>query len=499
MILSCLPEARVINVQGSDLILAPHHLDTVRVLRNLGAKAPSPINHYYDYPLAEGKYQPFAHQRVTSELLTLWKRCAVLNEPRTGKTNSCLWAADFLMLEKFVRKVLIVSPLSTLEPVWGDSVFLTFYHRKAVVLYGSAERRRRLLKVDADFYIVNHDGFGIIADHLPDDIGLVIYDEAAVLRNPSTKRFKQFDKFVQSRPDLRLWLLTGTPTPNEPTDAWSLCRLIGQQMPRYTQFRDMVMHKVGQWTWMPRPDSEVVVQQYLQPSVRFTRDECFDLPDTMYETRKCELDPSQLTLYKKMLKELTAEVGVKQITAVNEAAKRQKLLQILLGVAYDSKGDRVFIDNGPRISVIKEIIEECKEKVIVFVPFTGALDELAEQLRKDFTVEVINGGVTKDQRTRIFQDFSTQPNPRVLVADARTMSHGLDLSSATAIVWAGPPNSNETYDQANARIVGPRQKLKTSIIHIEATDLERRVYKRLKDKQSMQGLLLDIIEHQEVI
>lgn len=498
-ILACIPEAKRFNYQGTDLVYVPHHIDTVRILRNLGARAPSPINHYYDYPLAEGRYPPFAHQKVTCEFLTVFPKNAVLNAPRTGKTLSCLWAADYLMKEKMVRKVLIISPLSTLERVWGDAIFVTFYHRKAVVLYGTAERRRRLLKTEADFYIVNHDGFGIISKDLPDDIDVIIYDEAAVLRNPSTARFKQFSNYMTAHPDKRLWLLTGTPTPNEPTDAWALCKLVGQPIPRYSLFRDQVMMKVGQWAWKARPDSERTVQQWLQPSIRYSRDECFDLPDTVYETRQCELHPDQEKLYKKILKELTAEIGTKQITAVNEAVKIQKLIQILLGVVYDTKGERAFVDCEPRVSVIKEVIEECDEKVIVFVPFTGALDELAERLGKHFTVAVVNGSVSKNARDLIFQSFMHQPDPRVLIADARTMSHGLDLSAATTTIWAGPTNSNETYEQANARIVGPKQKKKTAIVHVEATPLERKIYQRLRDKQTLQGLLLDTIQNQESI
>ena len=496
-ILACIPTAKKFNFRGTDLVYVPHHIDTVRILRNLGAKAPSPINHYYDYPKAEGRYNPFDHQRVTCEFLTINPKAAVLNAPRTGKTLSCLWAADYLMREGIIRKVLIVSPLSTLERVWGDAVFLTFFHRKAVVLYGSAERRRKLLKQPADFYIVNHDGFNIIRKEIPEDIDLVIYDEAAVMRNPSTNRFKQFHNFMVDRPNCRLWLLTGTPTPNEPTDAWALAKLVGQPIPRYSLFREMVMMKIGQWAWRPRPDSEKLVQQFLQPSIRFSRDDCFDLPDTIYETRQCELHPEQLRLYKKMIKELTVEVNSKQVTAVNEAVKIQKLLQILLGCMYDTTGERAFVNSEPRLAVIHEVIEECEEKVIVFVPFTGALEALAAHLGKSFSVAVVNGNIPKRARDDIFQQFTNSPNPRVLIADARTMSHGLDLSAATTIIWAGPTNSNETYEQANARIVGPRQKHKTAIVHIEATPLERRIYQRLKDKQSLQGLLLDTIQQQE--
>lgn len=498
-ILACVPTAKRFNYKGAELVYVPHHIDSVRILRNLGAKAPSPISHYYDWPKAEGKYLPFEHQRTTCDFLTLNPRCAVLNQPRTGKTLSCLWAADYMMREGLIRKVLVVSPLSTLERVWGDAVFLTFFHRKAVVLYGSAERRRKLLKTEADFYIINHDGFNIIANEIPADIDLVIYDEAAVLRNPSTTRFKKFHSFVTTRPDMRLWLLTGTPTPNEPTDAWALAKLIGQPVPRYLLFREQVMMKVGQWSWKPRPNAELLVQQVLQPSICFRRDDCFDLPDTIFETRQCELHPDQQRLYKKMIKELVAEVGTKQITAVNEAVKVQKLMQILLGVVYDTTGERAFVNSEPRIAVIKEVIEECSDKVIVFVPFTGALEELATQLCKDFSVAVVNGAVPKHARDEIFQSFTVSKHPRVLVADARTMSHGLDLSAATTIIWAAPTNSNETYEQANARIMGPKQKHKTSIIHIEATPIERRIYQRLKDKQSLQGILLDTIQQQEVV
>jgi SNF2 family DNA or RNA helicase len=107
--------------------------------------------------------------------------------------------------------------------------------------------------------------------------------------------------------------------------------------------------------------------------------------------------------------------------------------------------------------------------------------------------------VSKAARDLIFSDFNKQASPRVVVADARTMSHGLDLSIATTSIWAGPTDSNETYEQANARIVGPKQKKVTSIVHVEATTLERKIYQRLRDKQSLQGLLLDAIQNQEVM
>jgi len=209
-VLDSIPTARTYEVRGVSLVVAPHRLDEVKVLNNLGIKAPSPILHYYDWP---GQYTPFEHQKQTAAFLTLNHAGLVLNEIGTGKTQSALWAADYLIKTKKVKKVLIMSPLSTLERVWGDGIFTGLVHRKFVVLHGTAEKRLKLLKTEADFYIINHDGFPIIADQVHGMFDLVIVDEAAVLRNPSTRRFKIFRKWVDRNPATRLWLMTGTPTP----------------------------------------------------------------------------------------------------------------------------------------------------------------------------------------------------------------------------------------------------------------------------------------------
>ena len=82
----------------------------------------------------------------------------------------------------------------------------------------------------------------------------------------------------------------------------------------------------------------------------------------------------------------------------------------------------------------------------------------------------------------------------MLVANATTMSHGLTLTAATTIVWYAPVHSNEVYEQACARVRRPGQTRTTVIAHIAGSDIERRVYKRLQEKQSMQGVLLEMMK-----
>jgi SNF2 family DNA or RNA helicase len=423
------------------------------------------------------------------------KKCLVLNGMGTGKTQSSLWAADYLMSIGVVKKVLIISPLSTLETVWSDALFTHFYRRTSAVLHGTAERRRKLLKTDVDFYIVNHDGFEIIAKDAAGMFDLIIVDEAAALRNPSTDRFKSLRRYMDAHTNCRLWLMTGTPTPNEPTDAWALAKLADSLKldATYTGFRDKVMMKLGKWRMVPRPDSPETVARILDPAIRYHLADCVDLPEVVYQTRKVGLSKEQTKAYKQMLKNLMTEASLGGITAANEAIKAQKLVQIACGVAYDEKGKAVELDCGPRVAELIDCIEQTGGKAIVFVPLTGVLDMLRRKLSKHYRVEVVNGSVPAKTRAEIFRRFQDGSDVDILLAHPQTMAHGLTLTSAKAIIWYGPITSNEIYTQANGRTERIGKKHTTAVIHIEATELEQRMFSRLKNKQKLQGILLDIL------
>lgn len=486
------------KIKSIPAVVVPHGLDEVTTLCRIGFYAPSPILHYYDW---KGRFKPYDHQRQTAAFLTLNKKALVLNEIGTGKTQSALWAADYLIEMGKVTKVLIISPLSTLERVWGDAVFTGFPDRTHITLHGTSQRRLKRLKTEADFYIINHDGFPIIAEESIGLFDLVIVDEAAVLRNPSTQRYKIFAKWMSKNPQTRLWLMTGTPTPNEPTDAWALAKLVDSPYvpDRYLAFKDQVMMKLNKYTWVPRPQSVDIVQHILHPAIRYARDECFDLPDTVVQTRAVELTPEQKLHYTAMMKKLVTEVmteGDGTISAANEAIKVQKLIQIACGVAYNEDGSNVELDCAPRVKLVNEIIEEAGEKVIVFVPLTGTLHMLERELSKNWTVGVVNGEVSSSERNIIFNNFQNQRDPRVLIAHPATMAHGLTLTSASTIIWYGPITSNEIYVQANGRIERIGKRHVSNVVHIESTPLEAKMYARLENKQKLQGLLLDIIQEQ---
>lgn len=490
-----IPSAKATVLKGQHIVAVPHGEDEVHVLRNLGIDAPAPIEYYYDWP---GRFQPFAHQRTTAAFLSTNPWCFNTSGMGSGKTVSTLWAYHYLAGLGRVRRMLVVAPLSTLVRTWADEVFTHFPDLTCAVLHGTMDRRLKLLAHPHDIYVVNHDGIKAkqLLDALEkrDDIDVVVLDEVAVFRTAGTERFKAAHRLVKGR--AYVWGLTGTPTPNAPTDAWAQCRLITpHNVPRYFgQFRDRVMKQITQFKWVPRDDALETVRAAMQPAIRFAREDCIDLPPTTYQTREAPLTPEQKAAFETLVRTFKAEYEGGQILAVNEAVKMSKILQVCLGVAYAADGSQVVLPSEPRVELAREIIEEAGAKVIVFVPLTGALEHLAQRLARHYSVAIVHGQTSKNERDRIFGDFMKRPDPHVLVANAAAMSHGLTLTSADTIIWYGPTTSNETYLQANARIVRPGQKRNTLIVNVESTPLERRIYDRLRKRGTMQGALLDMLK-----
>lgn len=85
----------------------------------------------------------------------------------------------------------------------------------------------------------------------------------------------------------------------------------------------------------------------------------------------------------------------------------------------------------------------------------------------------------------------------MIVAHPKCMAHGLTLTAANTIIWFTPTASLETYEQACARITRPGQTRKTLIIHLTGSPIETKIYRRLREKASLQGALLDMFNDEQ--
>ena len=274
-----------------------------RLVRVYG-EAPSPMSNEYDWP---GLYTPFVHQKTTASYLALRDRVFCFNEAGTGKTSSVIWAADYLMTQKQIKRVLVICPLSIMYSAWQADIFKTAMHRTVAVAYGDANKRKKIINGEYEFVIINFDGVGIVREEISKaGFDLIVIDEANAYKTVTTNRWKTLAKLIT--PSTKLWMLTGTPASQSPLDAFGLARLINPAgVPKYvTAWRDRVMKQISRFKWVPKPTAQDEVYKALQPAIRFEKSQCLDLPELVYQTREIPLTSQVRKYYAELKNELPA-------------------------------------------------------------------------------------------------------------------------------------------------------------------------------------------------
>lgn len=470
-------------------------VDESRVLRNLNIRnVPSPILGKYKWT---GKYQPFEHQKTTSSFLTLNSRAFCFNEQGTGKTGSAIWASDFLLREGVIKRVLIICPLSIMDSAWRADMFNFAMHRTVDIAHGSKKKRQAIINSDTEYVIINYDGVEVVREEIINGgFDLIIVDEATHYKNAQSKRWKVLASIIQ--PHTWLWMMTGTPAAQSPVDAFGLAKLINPKgVPKFFgAFRDMVMYKITQFKWVPKDNASDTVFNALQPAIRFTKEECLDLPDMTYVKRKVELTAQQNKYYKLLREQMIAVASGEQITAANAAVNMNKLLQISCGAVYSDTGETLEFDIKNRYKVLREVIDESSQKVLVFVPFKHVIGVLADKLTADgITNGVIDGTVSANKRTDLFSRFQESPDPRVLIIQPQAAAHGVTLTAANTIVWWGPTSSLETYAQANARVHRSGQKHPCTVVQLEGSNVEKYIYSLLDKRINVHTQMIDLYKN----
>jgi len=511
------PLSIIASVEGArpvngEHVAVPATYSNIQALRALALEVPTPMEiDEYDWPCRGIK--PLPHQKTTANFLVVHKRCFCLNDMGTMKTLSALWAADYLMEMERRRgrrlRCVIVAPLSTLASVWQETIVRHFLgRRKCVVVYGSAIKRRKQLANDVDFYIINFEGLGVgfpadrkspltgLAKDIKarTDIRLGIVDEASAYRHHTTRRHRAARSLLGGLE--YLWLMTGTPTSHGPEDAYGLAKLVNNANGEsFLNYKQRVLMQVTQFKWVPRYGAASEAAKMLQPAIRFDIDEVKKynwFPSCTKTPRECELSRKQKGAFKTLHDQAVLEMeSGALVQAVNEAALRLKLIQVVAGAIYDRDHMSHDLDPEPRLELCREIVEECAQKVIIAAPLTNVLNLLHRKL-DGYEREIVNGAVPAKDRAEIFRRFGDPNNPlRVLLVDPATVSHGInELVSASVVIWYAPTDNSERYDQLNKRIDRPGQRNATTVIQISATSIEREIFARLDGQQAMQGLIL---------
>ncbi len=509
-LINCMPVGSGCSYAVEKLFV-PCRIDTMQVMAALGHEALSPILVDYSWPVQPGR-TPLEHQKHMAAFMTLHPRCFNLSEMGAMKTLSVLWAWDYLMRVGQVKKVVIACTMSCMSDVWEQEINKNFLGRRTcAVIHGSRKKRVEQLRKNVDFYIINHDGLDIGSKHETEftpgplaeyfranlEINGVTIDEGAEFRHQNTDMYKSLRYALRDKPYFN-WL-TGTPTPKDPTDAYAQAKMVRLDYhEQFTSFRERTMFKVDNFKWKAKREGYDIAASILKPAIRYDRNSAgIVLPPLVTLDRKAELSPAQTAAIKELKATLKTMVAGGKISALNEASLRMKLLQIAAGAVYGESHAVHKVDCAPRLKILREVIEQSAHKIIIFASLTSVVDMLHSELSKEYTVEKVTGNVSASARNDIFRDFRENENPRIIVAHPGTMSHGLNLTAASTTVWYGPTDDAGVFAQANARMDRPGQQNSMVIVRISSTNIEREIYRRLEEKNGLQGLMLDLIKGED--
>lgn len=495
--------------------------DNVYQLANVGIEVITPMVLEYDYPAKSGR-KPYQHQYQGADFLAANRRAYLFMGAGTGKTLTAAWAMDYLLRKGVIRKVLVITTLSTIYSAWANDLAenLPHLHYKVLVA-GTQKARRKNYKSRAAVHIINHDGAANDWKFLaPNDYDLIVIDESTVIKNVATNRFKGMRALKQSCHDPRLWLMTATPCAQSPEDAYGQivmvanvdsqgnrcppAQIIGGSFMTKIGWRNLTTDGAGGEGWetrrTPKKNANDIIFKYMRPVFsRRTRD-CVDLPEEIrLPIPDCEATPEMKTAWNDLRKHQKIVGEGLVATAESAPAVLAKALQVACGFAYaDAEGGDVWemedtsrrgqrpiirFGNPAKNQQLLEYIQGAEGKAIVYVPFTAGVDMVDEFLRSRGlrTVKVYGNASPREVQKRINIEFQSEgPNsPQVLVAQPEKISHGITATAANIIIWYGPITKGEAYQQANMRMARIGQKRVQYIAHLSSSEVEKRRYKQL--------------------
>lgn len=395
-----------------------------------------------------------------------------------------------------IRRCLVIAPLLPARETWPAEIEKWSHTNdlRYSVAIGSEKERLDALARDADITIINRENVVWLVDHFktrwPYDC--VVIDELSSFKNPSSKRFralKRIRKYIS-----RIVGLTGTPAPNGLLDLWSQIYLLdqGERLGRtLTGYRE-TFFLPDRWgpagvvfSWRLKDGAESRIHERIA-DICISMDKADDLPEMVSVERPVILAPAELDFYRKLERDLFADIPGGEIDAANAAVLSGKLLQISGGAVYGTEGDVIRLHDR-KLDALDQLIEEANgQNVLVFYNYRHELDRIRE--RYPDARHISDAGCV---------DAWNRGDVPVLLANPASAGHGLNLQhGGHIIIWFSLTWNLEYYEQANKRLHRRGQDHPVLIHHLisRGTIDEEILHTVLQDKKHTQDALLRAVK-----
>lgn len=391
-----------------------------------------------------------------------------------GKTSSTLSSILALMADGACRKALIVAPLRVARLTWPNEI----------------KKWDQFRGLERHLILINYESLHKLTDVPKYD--LVVFDELTRAKNPQSKRINALRPLL--KPHTQRWGLTGTPRPNSLLELFAQIRLLddGKRLGRtFSQFRERWFYPTDymRYNWEPKPNAEQQIYELISDMVVTLRSSDYlDVADTVVEDVEVPFPADVRAFYDKLEKELLVLIKSSEVVAVNAAVLVNKLLQLCGGAIYAEDKTPLHVHDA-KIHALRTCLKSLDgESALVACNF------IHERTR---ICEAVPGAVDASKFKGDIEDAWNSKAIKYLVADPRSMGHGLNLQGGGRnIVWFSPNHSRELYDQFNARVARKGQTCVPRVYRLLCPNtVDDAVVETLRERGDAQSEMLSVLKN----
>lgn len=433
-----------------------------------------------------------------------------LFEMGCGKTLTTIAVAGALYNLGKIDRVLVVAPTSVCS-VWPHDLnqFATFPWEARVLLGDKKKRLKALNELEnwpfkaLRIAVINYESthregiFEALAAYKPD---LIVCDESQRIKNPSAAQSKALHKLGDAAP-FRM-ILSGTPVQNNAVDLYSQYRFLDPAVygANFYAFKNRycIMGGYGQHQIVGYRNMDELVEKEHSVAYRVTKEECLDLPQQTFINRYVQFTDAEQTIYEQLRKSsfLELETG-ENVTATTILTMYLRLMQLTGGFLTADESTRPKQVNTAKLDALADIVDDyvvdAGKKLVIFARFRAEIAAIENLLRlRKIQYGSIYGDVPMEERGKIVEDFQTNPDTKVFVAQIQTAGLGITLHAASTAVFYSYDYNYANYAQALARIHRIGQRLPVTYIHLVVDgSIDEKILAALENKEDMAKTVVD--------
>lgn len=433
-----------------------------------------------------------------------------LFEMGCGKTLTTIAVAGALYNLGKIDRVLVVAPTSVCS-VWPHDLnqFATFPWEARVLLGDKKKRLKALNELEnwpfkaLRIAVINYESthregiFEALAAYKPD---LIVCDESQRIKNPSAAQSKAMHKLGDAAP-FRM-ILSGTPVQNNAVDLYSQYRFLDPAVygANFYAFKNRycIMGGYGQHQIVGYRNMDELVEKEHSVAYRVTKEECLDLPQQTFINRYVQFTDAEQAIYEQLRKSsfLELETG-ENVTATTILTMYLRLMQLTGGFLTADESTRPKQVNTAKLDALADIVDDyvvdAGKKLVIFARFRAEIAAIENLLRlRKIQYGSIYGDVPMEERGKIVDDFQTNPDTKVFVAQIQTAGLGITLHAASTAVFYSYDYNYANYAQALARIHRIGQRLPVTYIHLVVDgSIDEKILAALENKEDMAKTVVD--------